>query len=143
MKKLFSTAYSAGLANVWLFVYRVTAGCFMLTHGYPKFNKLISGSNIQFADPFGLGAYPSFYLAVFAEFLCSILVIIGLGTRIASLSIVVTMAVAGFYAHAADPFAKKEMAFIYLLIFLTVLVFGPGKYSIDHAIAGRPKSGRR
>ena len=143
MKKLFSTSYSAGLANVWLFIYRAAAGCFMLTHGYPKFNKLISGSDIQFADPFGLGAYPSFYLAVFAEFLCSILVILGLGTRIASLFLVVTMAVAAFYAHAADPFAKKEMALIYLLIFLTVLVFGPGKYSLDHAIAGRSKSGRR
>ncbi len=143
MKKLFSTAYNAGLANAWLLIFRVTAGGFMLTHGYPKFQKLMGDDPIQFADPFGIGAYPSFLLVVFAEFFCSILIILGLGTRIAALVLVVNMAVAGFYAHAADPFAKKELAFFYLLVFLTVLVFGPGKYSLDHAIGGAARTGRR
>lgn len=143
MKQFFSTKYHAGVVNFWLLIYRVAAGSFMLTHGYPKFAKLISGKAIEFADPFGLGAHASFVLAVFAEFFCSILIILGLGTRIASLFIIATMSVAVLHAHAADPFAKKELPLLFLLIFLSVLVFGAGKYSIDHAIAGGSKLGRR
>jgi len=41
------------------------------------------------------------------------------------------MAVAAFIAHGADPFAKKEMALLYLVGFLTVALMGPGRYSID------------
>ena len=143
MKRLFSTAYNTGLANAWLLIFRITAGGFMLTHGYPKFQKLMGDDPIQFADPFGFGAYPSFLLVVFAEFFCSILIILGLGTRIAAFALVINMAVAAFYAHAADPFGKKEMPLLFLLVFLTILVFGPGKYSLDYAIGGSSKTGRR
>lgn len=143
MKKILSTAYNAGLANTWLLLLRVAASLLMLTHGYPKFQKLVGNQTIQFADPFSLGTYPSFILVVFAEFFCSLFIILGLGTRVASLFIIVTMAVAGFYVHANDPFGKKELAFLYLLVFLTVLVFGPGKYSLDHAIAGKSRVSKR
>ncbi len=143
MKKLFSTGYNTGVAHVWLLIFRVAASGFMLTHGYPKFTKLISGDTIQFADPFGFGAYPSFVLTVIAEFLCSILIILGLGTRIASVFLIINMSVAAFIAHSADPFGKKELALLYLLVYLTILVFGPGKYSVDNSIGGGVKRGRR
>jgi putative oxidoreductase len=143
MKRIFSTSCNAGLANGWLLIYRVAAGAFMLTHGYPKFNRLLSGETIQFADPFGLGAYPSFLMTVFAEFLCAILVILGLGTRIAAFIISINMAVAVLVAHSGDPFGKKELPLLFLLTFLTILVFGPGKYSIDQAIAGKSRTSRR
>jgi putative oxidoreductase len=42
------------------------------------------------------------------------------------------MMVAAFMAHGADPFAKKELALLYLLIYVTILVTGSGKYSLDH-----------
>ena len=142
MKKIFSTAYNTALVNIWLLVFRVAGACFMLTHGYPKFKKLTSGVPIQFADPFHIGAYPSFLLVVFAEVICSILIIFGLGSRVAAFVIIVDMAVAAFYAHAADPFGKKEVALLYLLIFLTILVFGPGKYAIDHLVGGKSKTRR-
>lgn len=143
MKKIFSTAYSAGLANIWLLLLRVSASSFMLTHGYPKLQKLVSNQPIQFADPISLGSYPTFLLVVFAEFFCSLFIILGLGTRLASLFIIINMSVAAFYIHANDPFAKKELAFLYLVVFVTILVFGPGKYSIDQAIAGKSRSSKR
>ena len=102
----------------------------MLTHGYPKLLRLTSGETIQFADTFGFGAYPSFILVVFAEFVCSILLILGLGTRFAALVLAINMAVAAFIAHAADPFGKKELPLMFLVAFLTILVFGPGKFAL-------------
>ena len=103
----------------------------MLVHGIPKLNKLTSGGEIKFADPFGFGPQISLGLAVFAEVICSIFIILGLGTRLAAIPLIITMAVAAFYAHANDPFATKEKPILFLIIFVMLMVFGSGRYSID------------
>lgn len=137
MNKIFSTAYNRSLADLWLLLLRLGVGGFMLTHGFPKLQKLLEGGEIQFMDFMGLGTTASLALVVFAEAFCSVLLILGLSTRLASLVLVITMGVAAFMAHGADPFAKKEMALLYLLIYLTLLVFGPGKYALDSLLAGK------
>lgn len=133
MKKLFSTHISANAINFALLILRVSGGVFMLTHGWPKFNKVLDG-DFKFGDPLGIGPEASLVLAMLAEFFGSILIILGLGTRFASLALIITMIVAGFIRHAADPFATKEKALLYLLIFTVTLILGAGKYSLDRAI---------
>lgn len=59
--------------NLSLLILRLAGGLMMLTHGYPKFRKLLSG-DFSFADPIGLGEEFSLVATVFAEFICSILV---------------------------------------------------------------------
>jgi putative oxidoreductase len=122
---------------------RIATGCFMLTHGLPKFTKAISGNAAGFADPLGVGSTTSLMLTVFAEVFCAIFLVIGFATRIASFFLLVTMAVAAFYIHRGAPFAKQELAFVYLVIFITFFIFGPGKYSIDYIIAGGGGKRRR
>lgn len=114
----------------------------MLTHGLPKFMKLMSGKPIAFANPFGIGETASFLLVIFAEFICSIFILMGFATRLASLLLFIAMAVAAFYAHAGDPFATKEKALLYLVIYLLLMVFGAGRFSVDHMIAGGGKRRR-
>lgn len=111
----------------------------MLTHGFPKLMKVIDG-NMQFGDPLGIGAGPSLVLAAFAEAICSILIILGLATRLAVIPLIITMATAAFIVHANDPFSSQEMPLLYLLIYVTLMVTGPGKYAVDQAIG--KKSGR-
>lgn len=96
-------------------------------------SKLLNFSNSMgsFPDPIGFGSTVSFSLAVFAEFLCAILVIFGIFTRFAVIPLVVCMAVAFFIVHGSDPFAKKEMALLYLVGFSAILAAGPGKFSAD------------
>lgn len=137
MNKIFSTAYNRSLADIWLLLLRLGVGGFMLTHGFPKLQRLLEGGEIQFMDFMGLGATTSLALVVFAEAFCSVLLILGLSTRLASLVLAITMGVAAFMAHSADPFAKKEMALLYLLIYLTLLVFGPGKYALDSLLTAK------
>ena len=103
--------------NIGLAVLRIGAAALMLTHGYGKLIKLINGEG--FADPLGIGATPSLFLTVGAEFVCPILIIIGLKTRIATVPLIITMAVAAFIVHGADPFQKKEMALVYLVMFVS------------------------
>ncbi len=46
-----------------------------------------------------------------------------------------TMCIAFFVVHGSDPFAVKELAFIYLVVFILLYIAGPGKFSLDHFIA--------
>jgi putative oxidoreductase len=93
----------------------------------------------------GVGHVSSLSLAIFAEFLCSLLLVLGLFTRFAALVLSSTMAVAFFMVHrtALSGEHSGELAFIYLAGFLAILIAGPGKFSIDQKIAGKsPKSSK-
>lgn len=137
MAKLLGPRTNDTLLNLWLLIFRVAAGSFMLTHGIPKLMTLVKGGPITFMDPFGLGDTVTFILVVFAEFLCSVLVVLGIGTRLATIPLIITMSVAAFHAHAADPFGKKEMALLYLIIFITILVLGGGRFEAGKLLRGK------
>ncbi len=118
------------LRDIGLAFFRITVSAMMLTHGYPKLMKLISG-NFEFGNPLGLGAAPSLFLAVIGEFVCPVLIIIGLRTRLAAIPAAFTMLVAAFVVHAHDPFGTKEKAMLFLVCFITIALLGPGKFSLD------------
>ncbi len=134
MKRLFQTGTKEEYLNILVLLLRISIAAFMITHGWPKLSKLMAGGEIQFGDPIGLGPGISLILTVFAEFFCSILLAIGLGTRLATIPLMITMLVAAFIAHGADPFRQKEVALLYLLIYLTLFVTGSRKYSIDYLL---------
>jgi putative oxidoreductase len=134
MKRTLRIDFSPVLLDLWLLALRVLTSAFMFTHGLPKFYKLMQGGEIQFGDPIGLGPVASLSLAVFAEVICSTFILIGLGTRIATLPLMITMSVAAFIAHADDPFRQKEAALLYLLLYITLAVLGSGKYSVDQLL---------
>ena len=136
MKRLLSSSIPDA-AHAFLLLFRLGTGALMLTHGLPKLLKLLSGAEIQFADPFGFGATVSFVLVIFAEFFCSILVMIGLATRLAVIPLMITMLTAVLYAHANDPFGVKEKPLLFLLIFAALFVFGSGRYSVDRLLEKR------
>jgi putative oxidoreductase len=111
---------------------RVGSGATMAySHGWSKFSGF-SEMSTQFPDPIGIGVVPSLALAMFAEFFCALLLIPGVFTRLAALPLAITMLVAAFVQHASDPFAKKELALVYLVMFLCVACAGPGRFSVDN-----------
>ncbi|SHK67510.1 putative oxidoreductase [Maribacter aquivivus] len=118
------------LKDIGLAFFRIAISAMMLTHGLPKFQKLISG-DFKFADPFGIGETPSLFLAVIGEFICPILIIIGFKSRLAAIPVAITMAVAAFITHGADDFGTKEKALFYLVAFVTVSLLGPGKFGVN------------
>ena len=114
MKTLFNKSLQLGNTDLALLFIRVSIALLMLTHGLPKLAKFFSDEPIAFASAFGMSQSLSLGLTVFAQVFCSILILVGLGTRFAAIPIMITMAVAVFYIHAADPFSTKEMAVLYL-----------------------------
>ena len=137
MKKIFNTDLPPRNGHVALLIFRVVVAIFMLTHGVPKLQKLLSGDEIQFADPYGLGVTTSFVLVIFAEFFCSLLLILGLVTRLAVIPLMITMATAVIFAHAEDPFGVKEKPLLFLVCFGLLAIFGSGRYSVDRVLEKR------
>jgi len=77
------------------------------------------------------------WLAALAESVGAFLLALGLMTRIAAAMIAFTMAVAFTLAHAADPFGVKELAFLYGIVAVCLLLTGPGKMSLDYFLSKR------
>jgi putative oxidoreductase len=77
---------------------------------------------------------PEFFAwaAAISEFLGGLLIVAGLFTRYAALFLGITMIVAAFMVHGADPFQVKELAFFYLFACLTLLFQGAGRFSLDN-----------
>lgn len=109
---------------------RIGFGGMMITHGWDKCKRMLEG-NMSFADPLGIGEETTLILAVISEFICPILIVLGLKTRLASVLPAMTMLVAAFVVHGSDPWAKKEFALLYLCGFIGLFLLGSGKYSMD------------
>lgn len=120
-------------------ILRIGFGVYMLCgHGYSKLLKLLSGEEIQFFSFLGLSPKISLFLAVFAEFVACLFIIIGYKTRLATIPLIITMLVAIFMVHGGDPWfmsgvdgGSKEPAVIYFIGFLSIYLLGSGKYSVD------------
>lgn len=128
--------------DISLLAVRIISGGLMLTHGYPKYARLLEG-NTSFADPIGLGEEFSLLLAVFAEFVCAILVVAGLLTRLSVIPLILTMIVAIFVVHIHDPMSQKELGIFYLFLYTMLLVKGPGKLSLDYLFFKKAKKSRK
>jgi putative oxidoreductase len=134
-----------------LLILRLGIGGYLLTHGLGKVRMLFAGNFEQMGDPIGLGPVLSLILVTMAEFLGALLVMLGLGTRLAAALVVVSMSVAAFVAHGSDPWtmergymlfttgqskswASKEPALLYLIPFLALIFTGAGEFSLDRLI---------
>jgi len=130
MRKLLSTGYTDWAFNTGLFVLRVSGALMILPHGYDKLIHFAQKKN-AFIDFLGMGSTVSLCLIIFAEFFCSIFVIMGLFTRFSVLPLVIAMGVALFKGHQGTIFGAGEKAALYFAIFFCVLLVGPGKASVD------------
>lgn len=129
------------ITSIGLLILRAATGCYMFfTHGLDKINRFAAIKD-SFPDPIGLGHTLSAVLATAAEAGTSLLLILGLGTRLAAIPLAFTMAVAFLVIHADDPWQKKELAVVYFTIFVTLILLGGGRFSCDTLIR-RKRSAR-
>lgn|SRR5699024_429827 len=120
-----------------LLILRIVAGLVLLYgHGFEKLTIILTGQEIQFMDPVGLGATLSFYLVAFAEGICAILLVLGLFTRwsalILSINFLVILLIHAFIM--GDGFQVLEVRFFYLASYISLLLLGAGRISLDYLL---------
>jgi len=142
MYRIFNPTSSRNMRDAGTLIFRVIIGLLLISHGFPKLQKLLGEEPIQFASVFGISQSTSLFLAMAAEFFCALLVIFGLATRIACIPIIITMAVIVLSIHGDDPLNKKELPLLYLFSYGYVLLTGPGRISLDNLIY-KKRSGNR
>ena len=130
---LFPTKSNTTKVSLLLLAVRIIFGILLMNHGIQKWTNFQELSAV-FPDPLGVGSPLSLGLAIFGELACSMAFIIGFLYRLAMIPMVFTMAVAFFVIHGNDPFATKELAFVYLVVFILMYIIGPGKFAVDRWI---------
>ena len=131
---LFPVKPDVTFISVILLIVRVVFGVMLMNHGIDKWANYQELSAV-FPDPLGIGSPLSLGLAIFGELACSMAFIIGFLYRLAMIPMIFTMCVAFFIVHADDPFAVKELAFVYLVVFVLMYIVGPGKFAVDRWIS--------
>jgi putative oxidoreductase len=133
MKKLLSTKYSAGAFNAAMLVLRIGLGALMIHIGYDKLVHFAE-RRAEFMNFMGMGQTMSLALVVFAEFFCSLFLIIGLFTRFATIPLIITMCVIVFKVNHGNVFGDGMTAALFLTGYIALLLCGPGKVSVDGMI---------
>ncbi len=127
-------------------------------HGFGKVAALSSG-DVHLVEGVAKLGFPAplvfAWAAALAEAAGGILVAVGLWTRVAAFFTAVTMAVAAFGVHHAHQqiaanlhlvqipeetlkaWGRPEMALLYLLVYLALILAGSGRFSLDGALSRR------
>jgi putative oxidoreductase len=115
-----------------LLVFRVFVGLSLaLAHGWGKVPP--GGEFVKGVTALGFPAEAA-WLTMLTEFFGGLALAAGFATRPAALAMIVNFSVAGFMAHAADPYLRKELPFMFLAAAIMFLFVGAGRFSIDRLL---------
>ena len=125
------------LIDLGLLILRIGIGIIFIFHGLPK---LLGGvetwTQIGSAmSTIGINFAPAFwgFMAAFTEAVGGVFIILGLLHRPVALMLVFTMIIALLvHITGGDSFGIYSNALKGLIVFIALLITGPGKYSIDY-----------
>lgn len=145
MKKLLSR--NALNLDFGILLIRLILGLLMAFYGYEKlihFNEMAASDFWMKQVSFlGMPSKISLGLTVFAELVCSVLLILGLFTRISLFFLLFCMAWIFLVVFPlaildkGDNGYKFNDAFVYFMIYLGLFFTGPGRYSLDAKLWNR------
>ncbi len=132
--------------DIGLLTLRVGIGAMFVLHGLPKLIAgpetwtMLGGSMKTLGVDFAPTVWG--FMAAFSEFVGGLLLVLGFFTRPACFLLFSTMIVATMmHIGKGDPFLKYSHAMESGILFLSLILIGPGRYSLDGLI--RPARKRR
>lgn len=129
LKKVFDKIFTKN-ADFFYFIFRLLAGLLFMQHGA---QKLLGAFGGKVASRFSL-----FWFAGVIELFGGALIAVGLFSRLVAFVGAGEMLVAFFKAHFPSGWIpilnKGELALMFFVVFLIILVYGSGKYSLDRVL---------
>lgn len=129
-----SPKYAQALLAWGLLFMRVSVSVLLLhVHGLPKLlHWSVEVQRIE--DPFNLGGTLTLGLAVFAEVICPVLLILGVWARLACLPILAVLAVAVLFVHPQWSVEQGQFAWLLIILFAGLALTGPGPFVLGRAL---------
>ena len=130
--------------HIGLLVLRIGIGCMFILHGAPKlFGGAEKWTQIGMAMAnLGIGFMPAFwgFMAAISEFFGGVCIILGIVFRPACILLTITMLVAAVsHLSRGDGLSGASHAIELGIVFLSLILIGAGKYSVDEKL--RPHQG--
>jgi putative oxidoreductase len=129
----------ARIHDLALTLFRLVLGLLFAFHGAASLFGIFGG-NRGSGEPIEVGTWPGWYAAVI-QFAGGLLVLSGLATRAAAIVCSGSMAYAYFVVHQPDGLLPLqnggETAALFCWSFLLIAALGPGRFSLDQALARR------
>jgi putative oxidoreductase len=158
MKKFFSLSWLPFNPDLGLLLLRVSVSWLMIRyHGWGKLTgwadervrlpNLFALDGVRkefhtFPNYIGISSELSYVLVTWCETFGSLAIMAGLLTRLHSLGLTITMAVAWVFHHGmklTGPGAG-ELPFSWIFVYLLLVLAGPGKYSLDRRLGWDAKA---
>lgn len=134
LKKILLSTNVSKTANDWTsLILRLGFGILMIPHGWGKLQNFGPYSE-KFISFMGLGSTLSLALCIFAELICSALLVIGLFSRFATVPLLITTFVIMNF-HNWELFGDYDLVPAFMLGYFSILILGPGKYSLDYFLS--------
>jgi putative oxidoreductase len=133
MRSFLTLGFVPRSADFALLLLRLMVGFSLFwCHGWEKISNF-SAMSAHFPDPLHFGPVPSLALALLSDGICSILIFFGAAARWAALVIAVNTGVAFIlvHHHRFHGPGNGEFPWLYMAAALTILIAGPGRFSID------------
>lgn len=130
---------SQGLWNNGIFAIRVLTALMIIPHGFEMLSADKMHDNTAFLKDIHFPLAETMgYVAKVVEMAGGFLLGIGLFTRLITIPLMFIMVVIIYGMNNWNIF-NGELTFLFLLLFLTFLFIGPGKWSLDYVLFDRKK----
>jgi putative oxidoreductase len=146
LSRILNAKFVPSSSDAALLVLRVGAGLILfLRHGWEKVSTLAL-TNPKFPDPLHIGHNTTWVLAMLSDGICSLLIILGVGTRWLSFYCFFNIFVAWSLVHHFTFLGKTpgadhgELIALYLTSFAALMVGGSGRYSVDAMLAEKEQT---
>jgi putative oxidoreductase len=122
------------LSWLWPLLVRLTVGLLFVSTGWTAVRSLDEVT--AFFVVLHIPAAGFFAVLVsFTELVCGLLLVLGLGARLAAVPLIVTMTVAILTAKIGKihgvPDLLRQIEFLYIVMLVAIVIAGPGAVSID------------
>jgi putative oxidoreductase len=123
-----------------LVIIRIIVAILIAAYGLEVFEADKMKSNIAWLTDIHFPA-PVFmaYLGKITELAGGILLAVGLFTRLVSIPLIIDMVVVIIFMGNGKIFGDAQLPFLFALFFLTFIIYGGGKWSLDNLLFNRKK----